>query len=202
MESRVWNSSPSETLTVMTDHVALSPAGARTLRRLAREQSEAHRAIWDFTRDQGLYESHWFDKGFLALFKGDYDAATDDVFASMGEADTGVHRLVERIGEAIDWLGDADRKVAHDMTSLTEVAEGIEPPRFVQGYGGFTNYGGIERPGGKHRGPRTYGSAADTIDAAGSLTSMAHHTDQIAGGVTTDDELEDFVEEHQENVDE
>lgn len=186
----------------MTDDVVMSRSGIRALIRLTREQHEHHRAIWSFTREQGLYEGHWFDKGFLSLFRGDYDAATDDVFMSMSEASTGTHRLAERIDHSRQLLDHADRSVEITMVGLQEVNEAVQVPTPLKGYGGLTNYGGIEQPTGKHRGPRTYGSAADTIDAVSSIASAAHHTDQVVDGITTDDELEDFVEEHQEDVDE
>ena len=181
----------------MTDHVAVSPTGIRTLITLARQQHEHHRAIWDFTRDQELYESRWFDKGFLSLFRGDYDAATDDVFAGMSEASTGTSRLVERVRHARDELEKADHDVEISLVRLQEVAEAVQVPEFAKRYGGVMNLGGTETPG-KHRAPTHEGSASNTIDAVGSLLSMGHHTNQIADGVTTDDELDDFVEEHDE----
>jgi hypothetical protein len=186
----------------MTDQVVMSRAGMRALLRLVRQQHEHHRAIWDFTREQQLYEGHWFDRGFLTLFQGDYDAATDDVFAGMSEASTGTSRLVDRIEHSRDQLDRADLDVEITMNRLGEVQESVQVPEFVKRYGGVLNVGGVEQSGGKHRGPRTYGSTADTIDAVGSLLSMAHHTDQIADGVTTDEELDDFVEDNQEETDE
>lgn len=181
----------------MSDHVVVSRAGIRALIQMAREQHEHHRAIWSFTRDQDLYEAHWFDKGFLSLFRDDYDSATDDVFAGMNEASTGTYRLMERISHSRDLLEDADRQVETTMIGLREVSEAVEVPDLVGGYGGLTNLGGIEKPG-RHRAPVREGSATNTIDAVNSLLSMAHHTDQIADGVTTDEELDDFVEENRE----
>lgn len=181
----------------MGDQVVMSQAGIRALIRMTREQHDQHRAIWGFTRDQQLYEGHWFDRGFLSLFRGDYDAATDVVFSSMSESSTGTHRLVERISHSRDLLEDADRQVETTMVGLREVSEAVQVPGLVKGYAGLTNLGGIETPG-EHRAPGHEGSATNTIDAVNSLLSMGHHTDQIADGVTTDDELDDFVEEHGE----
>lgn len=183
----------------MADDVVVSPTGIRSLMRLTREQHDHLRAIWEFTRDQQLYESHWFDKGFLKLFQGDYDAATDDVFASLSNSSDGTYRLVERIGHSRDLLAQADRDVETTMAGLHEVTEAVEAPEFANRYGGITNVGGVETPPEKppkHRGPGGDGSASDSIDAINSLLSMGHHTDQIADGITTDNELGDFVEEN------
>lgn len=185
----------------MTDHIVVSRAGIRALIQLTRQQHEHHRAIWDFTRDRALYEGHWFDKGFLSLFQGDYDSATDDVFAGMNEASTGTYRLVERMKDARDDIENADLAVDVTMNKLTEVQEAVQVPEFVKRYGGVMNLGGAETPG-KHRAPKHEGSTANTIDAVSSLLSMAHHTNQIVDGVTTDDELDDFVEQHQDDVEE
>lgn len=183
----------------MTDHIVVSRAGIRALIKLTRQQHEHHRAIWDFTRDLDLYEGHWFDKGFLSLFQGDYDSATDDVFAGMNEASTGTSTLVERMKEARDDIEKADLAVDVTMNKLTEVQESVQVPEFVKRYGGVMNLGGTETPG-KHRGPKHEGSAANTIDAVSSLLSMGHHTDQMVDGVTSDDELDDFVDEHKDDV--
>lgn len=183
----------------MTDDVVMSRPGVRALIRLARQQHEHHRAIWDFTRDQQLYEGKWFDKGFLSLFQGDYDSATDDVFAGMNDASRGTSTLVGRIEHSRDQLDEADRGVEVTMNKLTEVQEAVQVPEFVKRYGGTLNIGGAEPPSeGKHRAPRDYGSASNTIDAVSSGLSIAHHTNQIMDGVTTDDELDDFVDEHTE----
>jgi hypothetical protein len=184
----------------MTDHVVVSRAGIRALIRLTRQQHEHHRAIWDFTRDMDLYEGYWFDQGFLSLFQGDYDSATDDVFAGMSEASTGTSTLVERVEHARDQLERADLDVEITLNQLQEVEEAVQVPEFVKRYGGVMNLGGVETPG-KHRAPKHEGSAANTIDAVGSLLSMGHHTNQIVDGVTTDDELDDFVDEHTEDTD-
>jgi hypothetical protein len=183
----------------MTDHIVVSRAGIRALIRLTRQQHEHHRAIWDFTRDLDLYEGRWFDKGFLSLFRGDYDSATDDVFSGMSEASTGTHQLVDRMEQARDDIEKADLTVDVTMNKLTEVQEAVQVPEFVKRYGGVMNLGGTETPG-KHRAPKHEGSAANAIDAVSSLLSMAHHTDQMVDGVTTDDELDDFVEEHRDDV--
>ncbi len=179
----------------MTDHIVVSRPGIRALIRLARQQHEHHQAIWDFTRDLDLYEGHWFDKGFLSLFQGDYDSATDDVFAGMSTASTGTSKLVDRVEDARDDLENADAQIGVSMSTLEEAEEAVQVPEFVKRYGGVTNLGGAETPG-RHRSPTHEGSATDTIDALSSLLSMAHHTDQIVDGVTTDDELDDFVDEH------
>ncbi|MGZ5405195.1 MAG: hypothetical protein ACXWDL_11150 [Nocardioides sp.] len=181
----------------MSDHVVVSRAGISELIQMAREQHDHHRAIWGFTRTQDLYEGHWFDKGFLSLIRDDYDSATDDVFAGMSEASAGTSRLVERIRHARDELEKADHDVELSLVRLQEVTEAVQVPEFAKRYGGITNLGWTETPG-KHRAPHHEGSASNTIDSAGSLLSMAHHTDQIADGVTTDGELDDFVEEHGE----
>ncbi len=183
----------------MTDHIVVSRAGIKALIRLTRQQHEHHRAIWDFTRDLDLYEGRWFDKGFLSLFQGDYDAATDDVFSGMSEASTGTSQLVDRIEQARDDLEHADIQVDLKMNRLNEVEEAVEVPEFMKRYGGVMNLGGTETPG-KHRAPTREGSATNAIDAASSLLSMAHHTDQVVDGITTDDELDDFVEEHKDDV--
>lgn len=185
----------------MTDHIVVSRPGIRALIRLARQQHDHHRAIWDFTRDQDLYEGRWFDKGFLSLFQGDYDAATDDVFAGMSEASSGTFKLVDRIEQARDDIENADVEVDVRMNKLTEVQEAVQVPEFVKRYGGVMNLGGAETPG-KHRAPKHEGSAANAIDAVSSLLSMAHHTDQIVDGVTTDDELDEFVAEHAQDNEE
>lgn len=184
----------------MTDHIVVSRPGIRALIRLARQQHEHHRAIWDFTRDLDLYDGHWFDKGFLSLFQGDYDSATDDVFAAMSKASTGTSRLVERVEDARADLENADIEISVTMSRLREVEEAVQVPEFVKRYGGVMNLGGTETPG-KHRSPTHEGSAANTIDAVSSLLSIGHHTDQIVDGVTTDDELDDFVDEHTEDND-
>lgn len=179
----------------MTDHIVVSQPGIRALIRLARQQHEHHMAIWEFTRDQELYESRWFDKGFLSLFQGDYDSATDDVFAGMSEASSGTSKLVDRVEEARDDLENADLQVGLRMSRLTEVEEAVQVPEFVKRYGGLVNLGGAETPG-KHRSPTHEGSATNSIDALSSLLSIGHHTDQIVDGITTDDELDDFVDAH------
>lgn len=184
----------------MSDHIVVSRPGIRALITLARQQHEHHRAIWDFTRDLDLYEGFWFDKGFLSLFQGDYDSATDDVFAAMSAASTGTSKLVDRVEDARDDLENADVEISVNMGKLTEVEEAVQVPEFVKRYGGVTNLGGAETPG-RHRSPTREGSATDSIDALSSLLSMAHHTDQIVDGVTTDDELDDFVDEHLEDSD-
>ncbi len=183
----------------MTDHIMVSRTGIRALIKLTRQQHEHHQAIWDFTRDQDLYEGHWFDKGFLSLFQGDYDSATDDVFSGMSEASSGTTKLVDRMEQARDDIENADIEVDVRMNKLTEVQEAVQVPEFVKRYGGVMNLGGTETPG-RHRAPHKEGSAANSIDAVSSLLSMAHHTDQIVDGVTTDDELDDFVEEHSKDV--
>lgn len=183
----------------MTDHIVVSRAGIRALIRLTRQQHEHHQAIWDFTRDLDLYEGRWFDKGFLSLFQGDYDSATDDVFSGMSEASTGTSQLVARIEQARDDLEHADIQVDLTMNKLKEAQEAVQVPEFVKRYGGVMNLGGTETPG-RHRAPTREGSAANSIDAVSSLLSMAHHTDQVVDGVTTDAELDDFVEEHKRDV--
>lgn len=183
----------------MTDHIVVSRAGIRALIKLTRQQHEHHRAIWDFTRDQDLYEGRWFDKGFLSLFQGDYDSATDDVFSGMSEASNGTFKLVDRMEQARDDIENADIEVDVRMNKLSEVQEAVQVPEFVKRYGGVMNIGGTETPG-RHRAPKPEGSAANTIDAVSSLLSMAHHTDQIVGGVTTNEELDDFVEEHRQDM--
>lgn len=119
----------------------------------------------------------------------------------MGEASTGTSSLVDRIELARDDLEHADAGVEVTMTRLREVGEAVQVPDFVKRYGGVMNLGGAETPG-KHRAPKHEGSAANTIDAVGSLLSMGHHTDQVVDGVTTDDELDDFVDEHLADDDE
>lgn len=126
----------------MTAHIVVSRAGIRSLIRLTRQQHEHHRAIWDFTRDLDLYEGHWFDKGFLSLFQGDYDSTTDDVFAGMSEASTGTHTLVDRMEQARDDIEKADLQVDVTMNKLTEVQEAVQVPEFVKRYGGVMNLGG------------------------------------------------------------
>ncbi|HXH78830.1 hypothetical protein [Nocardioides sp.] len=119
-------------------------AGISKLIRLADEQHKSLQMIWDFTRDNGMYEGHWFSKGFMQLFEDDYDSATDDVFASMNQSSTGTRRLAERIGEARDLLEAADRQVETSLARLHEVNEAIQVPAVAKGYAGIINYGGME----------------------------------------------------------
>ncbi len=184
----------------MGEQVSVSYAGMKAVRALLRDQSAAVSAVDDYLRAAGAYESSCFDKGILSAFSGSYDAATDDIFASVSAARSSSVRIVERIKDAEDDLRAIDVRVTQKMIKLTEAQEDLIPPS-VGTAGSYLKIGSAEPepdPAPKHRrdvGPK---SAAGLIDAADAAAGIRNHTGRILDGLGTQGEIDEYLEDHDE----
>lgn len=179
------------------DEVTVSYPGMRSLRALLRDQVDAAEAIDSYLRNAPIAPTNAFDKGILALFSSEYDAAATDVLTATGNVATAARTVLQRVRESENDLHAADVTVTETMTKLREIGNRVAIPPYLGIPGGGLKVGGVEPPADpapRHRrdvGPR---SVSGLISAADNAAGAANRTEDAVEGYKVNEEIEDFLD--------
>ncbi|WP_068105580.1 hypothetical protein [Nocardioides dokdonensis] len=191
----------------MGDEVRVSEQGVRQLVSAAHEQYLNLSEASGFTCQAGLADTGAFS-GFLGVFRSDYEAAYGALTEALDSAMTGTRELSRRMDHALSDILATETRVERDLdrirTAVT-AAEEVTLPTASDAVPGVPTPVGhlnaiadvpwhMEGPQ-----PPSWAGEASTgapISLVGETTGMINNASDTGAALSTDDDIDDFLEEH------